>query len=660
MNLLIKEKKLILLTIVVAFASFLTSIFIANKISVLITERKVFNTTQATQQALTNELAYALEQSRQMAESGVFNRLIEQNDVVGILALQSEEVERRQIDVIVAVNKEGIALSQVPLIYNRGDYAALTSPWGRSAAQGMPMATIGAGKNFPLIIVGAYPIVKDGKVVGAIHSGFYPNDKYSLRFQEKYLAAGTRIAFYAREEGIVGSSFQDESIKKLLLLYFNQGTQWIIGGYSNELININGNEYFIKNIVFPDGGALIFIPYSSSQQNIIISLITALVFVLFSIFLLRRPPQETRSERRRILVLIGIIGVGIFIGSFVFNRARFERKIVPIQRPPYTIYNSTLRFKPEQNVIAAHTEQKIVIQINTGGEAINAAQVVVHYDPAVARVEQILTANSFCPQEFFLEKEIDNDKGEVRVVCMVPTPGLTTDQGIVAELLIQMLKAGELTLRFGEETEVLANDGLGTDVLRMVTNAAYQVTEFNSKELIIFSPTHPNSERWYNKKEATFSWPVQEGGSFLYSLDKIPDTAVTSSNGKVTTANTVMLQVSEEGVYYFHVAVSKGASAGPTSHFKIKVDTTPPAPPAIRTSATKIKAGEVVRFEFGGKDTISGLQAGYYVKVDNGILLPSLPQLYMAFPESGTHTLTVRVFDNANNFNESTIQINAE
>lgn len=667
---IVKKEKFIFLTIAIAFFSFFVAIFIVNKVADLITERGVNNKTEPIQQALTTELEYVLRQSKEMVESQIFDQYIERGDVLNILSIQNDEKEKRGLELIVAVNEEGIALSRIPTINNRGDYVAQTTPWGRSAAEGIPLATIGVGRDFPLIIVGAYPIKKNGDVVGAIYSGLWFNDEYSLKFKEKYLKNKNQIAFYSREEGITGSSFEDESVKNLLYVYFNQGTKWILGGYSNELVRINNDEYFVKNVVFPDGGVLIFVPYNSFQQNIIISLITVLIFLLPSLFLLRKPPTETQKEKRLALTVIAVIGLCIFISSFCFNQARFKKEIISIEKPPYTIYNSTLKFEPEQNVIDLHAEQRITIKIDTGGEAINAVQIIVNYDPSMGRIENVLTNSSFCSPEFFLEKEIDNNKGEARIVCGLPNPGFIGEKGVVAELLIQPLKAGELVLRFGEETQVLANDGLGTNVLRMVTNANYRVTSFESKvaasdkvslpEVIIFSSTHPNSERWYNKKEITFSWPSQEGYSYIYLLDQTPDTTLTQENGKITNDKSVVLRVETDGAYYFHIAAKKEDKIGPISHFKIKIDKTPPLQLTIKSSATKIKVGEVVRFEFSSKDEVSGLQSGYYVKVDNGIRLPSLPQLYVAFSEKGKHTLSVRVFDNANNFSDADVEINVE
>ena len=90
------------------------------------------------------------------------------------------------------------------------------------------------------------------------------------------------------------------------------------------------------------------------------------------------------------------------------------------------------------------------------------------------------------------------------------------------------------------------------------------------------------------------------------------------------------------------------------SHYPVKIDSTPPEAPSIKASAESLAVGEVVRFEFFSKDELSGLQPTFYIKLrDDGIFFPTGPQLFIAFPEKGEQSITVRVFDRAKNHSES-------
>jgi hypothetical protein len=96
----------------------------------------------------------------------------------------------------------------------------------------------------------------------------------------------------------------------------------------------------------------------------------------------------------------------------------------------------------------------------------------------------------------------------------------------------------------------------------------------------ISSPTHPDSDRWYVNNDPTFSWstPPDLSGVIGYSfvLDKssstIPDTTID------TTANSISYTDLEDGIWYFHIrAKDRAGNWGPASHYRIKIDTTPPA-----------------------------------------------------------------------------------
>ena len=278
------------------------------------------------------------------------------------------------------------------------------------------------------------------------------------------------------------------------------------------------------------------------------------------------------------------------------------------------------------------------------------------------QITEITTKDSFCSQETFLERSIIKEKGEVRIACIAPG-GFKGNSATLAELSVQPLVAGDFSLRFGDDTKVLAHDGLGTDILRLAENANYQVVsdeaELNgtsSTRLLIFSKSHPNPERWYNERTVDFSWRHREGYTYRYLLDQNPDAKI--NNGSVASGDSLRLVVPKDGVYYLHIQAEKNKiPIGKAVTVKVQVDATPPQPPVIRVSGTTLNRGETARFEFTGEDKLSGLQSTFYVKFDDSIFLPVVPALNIAFPEEGNHVLTARAFDNAGNFSDSSVMI---
>ncbi|MCX6741158.1 MAG: hypothetical protein NTY61_02045, partial [Candidatus Parcubacteria bacterium] len=359
-----------------------------------------------------------------------------------------------------------------------------------------------------------------------------------------------------------------------------------------------------------------------------------------------------------------VLSLILFCVLFFCVNRYIAKKYININIPGVLIYNSTLNFYPSYDIFDVHYPQTVVIKVNTGGEAINMAEVSVDYDPSLIRVSDILTDNSFCDQKLFFKKEIDAQKGEARIVCGLPTPGFSGVDGTVAELVIQPLRTGNLVLSFGADTHVLANDGLGTDVLRQANNSFYQILDYYGQEkpgipaVIPFSVTHPNSEQWYNSRTVRFSWIGQSGLKYDYWLDQEFNSKPV--NPKATTDNMVILNVPDDGIFYFHIAAEKNGQMGVATNYKLKIDSMPPLPPIIQASALRVKAGTVVRFNFSGQDDTSGLQPNYYVNLGGGISLPSLPRLYVPFSSVGTHVITVRVFDQAGNYSDSRITIRVD
>lgn len=620
---------------------------------------------QSVAQSIELEKLHALEQAKEIVASQIFDPYIESGDVPRLIALANEEKLKRGVTTITAVNKDGMALSRVPATANRGDYVFQTLPWGRAASRGQTVAAVGAGRSFPLTITGACPITREGDVEGAIFAGYWLNDDYAKSFRNKYLSRDAQVAFYSGAEGIVGDTFGSRE-KNLIKKYFNSGTDFVQKNLSNFLVRVGGEYYFVKNISLEGledskpGGALVFLPRSPLAEGILFSLIIS-IFIFIAGIIIHRRHTEGGRPHRAVYALV-VLCLVLFVASTAIYLRIFGRKAFDIKEPPSAIYNSVLKFEPEWGVVDIAAEQSVVIKLISGGEAINAAQANIEYDPSAVKVADVITTKSFCDPSFFLEKTIDNEKGLVTIACGRPG-GFAEDTGILAELLVQPLKSGGFSLRFGSGTQVLAHDGLGTNILRQIINASFRVLSLSdaptfpqSAQPLLFSSSHPNSERWYNARDVAVSWPrLSEKTRYVYAIDQNPDTALRS--GKSVAENTLHIKTPVDGVYYIHMAAETEGKLGPTSHIKIRVDSAPPAPPSIKASNYSSKVGEVVRVEVSSSDEMSGLQKTYYYKVNEGMRLPFGRELAIPFQESGAYTLTARVFDNAGNFNDASVTI---
>lgn len=619
-----------------------------------------------TEKSLNQNLEYLSEQTKQIASSGNLNYYIEKKGSLNFSSILDNEGKNGNIGIMLLTDKEGVVLSRIGETSLQGDYIFLTTSWGRALLNGKDVKSFEKGMPSPLIMIAGDFIKKNGEVIGSLFSGYSLDNEYAAEFKEQYLSKGTNLAFYTKEEGVIGTSFGNKETARLVNAYFNIGSELVSKNLPDlkKEIQIDGKYYFVKNIIFPGieespGGVLVFYPSPHQYQSLGFAIIILLIFLLIE-------PQIHRSlfdhsvKRKKHIIILSIGSLIIFLTSFYVTLYKLDKNAIGLKEPVYTIFNSIIKFEPESDVLNRLSEKRIAIKVFTGGEAINAAEAVVDYNPQMVKVLDIITTNSFCNPDLFIKKSINNENGKVDIICGLPTPGFSEPSGILAELLIQPLKNGELTLRFGEATQILANDGLGTNVLRLAINGNYQISGRDERKdiagpILIFSYTHPNSERWYKRKNVRFSWFGIKGATYRYALNNNPDFIPGEEN--ITFENSLSFDVAKDGVYYFHLLPEVNGNVGVVAHFKVMIDSTPPLPPIVKTSQTNINAGEIVRFAFVGQDELSGIQTGYYVKINEGILLPVVPPLYMPFLSSGKYFVTIRVFDKAGNFNDTEVEI---
>lgn len=644
------------------------------KVPSLLEKRKVDRDVTIVHSAIAADLLRLQKSADGIAASGVLNRYIQNNDSFGLLGLLNDERGADDIGFLAAADKEGIILAQTENQSLRGGYIFDTTHFGALLYKDKKIASVEETQQFPLSLMAGATLSDEGDMTGAIVAGQLVDSAYARKLKNNDLDPDTEIIFYSNEKGIVGHTFDDEHVDDILHSNFDVTVSKIdLGAITTSVdrVLLNHQEYSMRSMTLPGpdgsrGGFIILVKHNvlfQYAENVILAIIATLVFVLLLLFALNYSSLKwlynTFRQTNKALLFLSVLPFILFF--FVLANKLEEVPVLDLREPVYPIYNSKMVLVPESGTFTLPYEQRVSIQIVTGGEPINAAHAEVLYDPSKVRVVEILTTSSFCDEGFILEKSIDNVKGRVSVQCGV-VGGFSKRIATVADLVLQPLGSGGFTLEFGDDTQVLAHDGLGTDVLREAVGGHYSIAEDKIPDtgdrLLVFSTTHPNSERWYNKGEIQLSWKGSRDDRYAFLLDRSPDTipsrTATTSIDTHTTYN-----VTDDGIYYFHIqAHAAGGAALPTAHYKIKIDTTPPEAPTIKASNTDPKVGEVIRLEFSSKDETSGLQQGYYyVSFSSGILLPVRPPFFVAFPDEGPHTVTIRVFDNAGNASKNAIAI---
>ncbi len=142
----------------------------------------------------------------------------------------------------------------------------------------------------------------------------------------------------------------------------------------------------------------------------------------------------------------------------------------------------------------------------------------------------------------------------------------------------------------------------------------------------VSSPTHPD-DSWARNNKPRFEWEkVAEAEFYTYSID---DNAGTTPTGNRTDKNSASFTNVLDGERYFHVAACIAAGCGPASHYRIRIDITPPSP-VEGISGTALPDGSI-KLEWNAQDDPSGIKEYWVFRsnvqrtVNNRYFLPSDP-----------------------------------
>jgi len=616
------------------------------------------------EKGIVNDEKYVGTQTAEIARIPDISTFIQSGNVLNLLSVLQDEAKNRKLSGVIVTGDDGVVIARTVMVAERGDYFFDTSPVGRKLANKEETTSIERLMTWPLGIESGRLVKRGEEMVGAVIGTLFLDDAYAKSLKEKYLSEDAEIVFYSNEKGITGTTF-DPSLKQILDANLNTGTQWISWidkGYTFKIgdIDYTAKDFSLKGVEGEIGKAVIFCPLHHTLISSVAGLSAVVLFVIFFVCLRFIRKKDLCKSFFFILFLCSVLVFGVVFSSTV---VLLNQNIAMILKTPYTIYNTVLELEPSSGLFDMESEHRIAIRAITGGEAINAVNIELSYDPAKIEINDIITVNSFCDPDLFIEKGVDKQNGKVKIACGVKFPGFLGGAGVVAELGIQPLGESETGLHFGEGTRVLASDGLGTDVLRQTIGGSYQFVEskkaLGNTSITVYSPTHPNAERWYGKNTVRFAWRGTEGARYAYSLDKESSSNYLSLNSATKSNETVFSNMAD-GIYYFHIAeiVNANGKLGAATTKKVMIDTTPPDAPKIAASEPNIAAGQVERVEFSSKDALSGLQKNFYVKFNGGMFLPLASPLIIAYPK-GRHTIIVRAFDNAGNYADGSMQINA-
>lgn len=283
--------------------------------------------------------------------------------------------------------------------------------------------------------------------------------------------------------------------------------------------------------------------------------------------------------------------------------------------------NAVLSLSPNTGVYKTNATFPIDILLNTHGQNVVVVAAYLTYNPSLFQVVSIDTSNSIFTTE--AEKTIDQSNGLVKITMGIPTPGVNVTSGKVATLNIQgpsntVPGADNFNFNFTAgssiDSNIILNDGLGTDVLSGVDNGRYSLDGTAPANVSNFTASAGEgsvSLSWTNPSSDFAGVKIlRKTGS--YPANSNDGTVIYDNNGTSCTDSGL-----SNGTTYYYTAFSRDIVLNYSSGAQISAlprNTIPPA--AISNLSATPLTSKTIRLNWTsvGDDGTTGTASSYDIR----------------------------------------------
>lgn len=316
------------------------------------------------------------------------------------------------------------------------------------------------------------------------------------------------------------------------------------------------------------------------------------------------------------------------------------------------------------------------VKMDTETVGVNAAQGTISFSPAVLSVSKVDRTNSVF--NFWLQEPTFSNSAGTLSFLGGSTSGFAGASLETFKVTFKVTGIGSSTITFTDGA-ITASDGSGTNVMRgtkgvsITTVSKGEITTIAPPVQIRRTPTpapaqktpgapaltiplYPSSSQWSNIT-APFSvaWALPLDVTDVATLvNKDPRSTPPKSEGLFDNKNFPALS---DGTWYLHVQFKNANGWGPTTHYPLHIDTTPPPAFDVRITTGAASDNPTPSLSYGSSDPLSGI-AAYYLFVDNNIVATTTNTTFSLPPQKpGKHLIRVAAHDAANNITESLAEI---
>lgn len=345
-------------------------------------------------------------------------------------------------------------------------------------------------------------------------------------------------------------------------------------------------------------------------------------------------------------------------------------------------YAASLAITPASGSHEKNTTFSVNINVSSADQAMNAASGTITFP--IDRLQVVSIGKTGSIVNFWAqEPSFSNTTGTIKFEGVVLTPGYKGSSGKILTINFKGRSVGLADIKFSG-SQILANDGIGTNIQKSVSGGSFNITEAAAPEpevidleketpidttlpiinketicendSLIYSTTHPG-QIWRKENTAVFSWDAgPEIVASRIAFDKNPDT-----DPSVISKPAIVEKKYEnlaDGVWYFHLSLQDNEGWSKPEHFKIEIDQTAP----------ELELNEVTRVDLTNPKPVVSLKIkdktscvkDFNISIDGQkVDFNKLPDgnYELETIEPGEHELSVVVHDRAGNQNEAYIDI---
>ena len=318
--------------------------------------------------------------------------------------------------------------------------------------------------------------------------------------------------------------------------------------------------------------------------------------------------------------------------------------------------SASLYLSPSSGSFLVGSVFTVSVFLNTEGNEINTVQADLKFSSDILQVTSPTIGTSFIAQ-WLNPPNYSNERGVISFSGGVPG-GIKTSAGLISSITFRAISSGIAKIQIAKDSQVLLNDGRGTDILTNTVDGEYQILIPPPEGPQVFSPTHPSPNVWYPDSSPSFSWDRDGGAtdfswSFYQNMTTRPDGI---SEGADTQAS---FSGVKDGTWYFHLRQKKEGVWGKTSTVQVFTDITPPKEftPKVQTYNRLVGYQTMVYFET--TDDSSGIDHYEVSVIDlsekestRSFFTEEISPYQVPFKKAGKYNVIIKAVDKAGNARE--------